>query len=78
MAESTKLIDLDINETSGVDHPAHLHEGWVVMKSEDLDDALELIDEEPLSDNTNEENVDTEATSEEESAVEEEEVVAET
>ena len=78
MAESTKLIDLDINETSGVDHPAHLHEGWVVMKSEDLDDALELIDEEPISDNTNEENVDTEATSEEESAVEEEEVVAET
>jgi type I site-specific restriction endonuclease len=78
MAESTKLIDLDINETSGVDHPAHLHEGWVVMKSEDLDDALELIDEEPISDNTNEENVDTEATSEEESAVEAEEVVAET
>jgi len=28
-----KLQKLNIKETSGVDHPAHLHEGWVVMKS---------------------------------------------
>jgi len=33
MAVSTKLADLDIRETSGVDHPAHLHEGWLVIKS---------------------------------------------
>lgn len=28
-----KMVELDIDETSGVDHPAHLREGWVVMKS---------------------------------------------
>lgn len=28
-----KMVDLAIEETSGVDHPAHLHEGWLVMKS---------------------------------------------
>lgn len=33
MARSVKLADLDIRETSGVDHPAHLHEGWLVLKS---------------------------------------------
>lgn len=33
MARSVKLAELDIRETSGVDHPAHLHEGWLVLKS---------------------------------------------
>jgi len=33
MARSVKLADLDIRETSGVDHPAHLHEGWLVIKA---------------------------------------------
>lgn len=33
MANSVKLAELDIRETSGVDHPAHLHEGWLVLKS---------------------------------------------
>ena len=33
MSRSVKLADLDIRETSGVDHPAHLHEGWLVLKS---------------------------------------------
>lgn len=33
MARSTKLAELVVNETSGVDHPAHLHEGWLVIKS---------------------------------------------
>ena len=33
MTRSVKLADLDIRETSGVDHPAHLHEGWLVLKS---------------------------------------------
>lgn len=38
-----KMVNLSIEETSGVDHPAHLHEGWLVMKaasSEDVDKAL--------------------------------------
>ena len=33
MPKSTKLTELTIKETSGVDHPAHLHEGWLVMKA---------------------------------------------
>lgn len=33
MTRSVKLADLDIRETSGVDHPAHLHEGWLVLKN---------------------------------------------
>ena len=33
MALRTKLANLVIRETSGVDHPAHLHEGWLVIKS---------------------------------------------
>lgn len=37
-----KLADLEIVETSGVDHPAHLHEGWLVAKST-LDHALDEV-----------------------------------
>lgn len=29
---ATKLVGLTVSETSGVDHPAHLTEGWLVMK----------------------------------------------
>lgn len=38
-----KMVNLSIEETSGVDHPAHLHEGWLVMKAasqEDVDMAM--------------------------------------
>lgn len=27
------MVKLKVDETSGVDHPAHLEEGWIVMKS---------------------------------------------
>lgn len=30
-----KMVKLKVVETSGVDHPAHLNEGWVVMKHQD-------------------------------------------
>lgn len=30
-----KMVNIDVTETSGVDRPAHLAEGWVVMKSAD-------------------------------------------
>ena len=30
-----KMTNLLIEETSGVDHPAHLHEGWLVVKAAD-------------------------------------------
>ena len=38
-----KLVDITIVETSGVDHPAHLHEGWIVKKSTDLSAAEGLL-----------------------------------
>lgn len=35
-----KMVNLSIEETSGVDHPAHLHEGWLVMKAANGEDDL--------------------------------------
>ncbi len=35
MSTAPKLIKLKVNETSGVDHPAHEVEGWMLMKSRD-------------------------------------------
>ncbi len=40
MPNTRKLVDLEIEETSGVDHPAHLYEGWLVRK-----DAAAVLDE---------------------------------
>jgi uncharacterized protein YoxC len=37
MAKARKMVSLNIEETSGVDHPAHLTEGWLVIKSKDTD-----------------------------------------
>jgi hypothetical protein len=31
--KAPKMTELIIEETSGVDHPAHLHEGWLVIKA---------------------------------------------
>lgn len=31
--ERRKMVNLLVAETSGVDHPAHLREGWIVMKT---------------------------------------------
>ncbi len=43
-----KLTDLEIVENSGVDHPAHQIEGWLVMKS--LEEALSVADRhEPIN-----------------------------
>lgn len=33
--KAPKMTDMVIEETSGVDHPAHLHEGWLVIKAAD-------------------------------------------
>lgn len=38
-----KMVNLSIEETSGVDHPAHLHEGWLVMKAASEDDLLKAM-----------------------------------
>ena len=67
MPKSTKLTELTIKETSGVDHPAHLHEGWLVMKAEDLDNTLDQIIEPDSQENT----VELNATPEVEDVIEE-------
>jgi len=38
------MVNLNIEETSGVDHPAHLHDGWLVMKSADPSDVQTVFD----------------------------------
>lgn len=46
MANKTrKMVNLAIEETSGVDHPAHLHEGWLVMKSAEQSEVQRVLDE---------------------------------
>ena len=49
-----KLTELEIVEASGVDHPAHLHEGWLLMKSLDevLDEADSLMTDVDSTDDT--------------------------
>lgn len=45
MARAKKMVNLSIEETSGVDHPAHLHEGWLVMKSANESDVQRVLDD---------------------------------
>lgn len=45
MARTRKMVNLAIEETSGVDHPAHLHEGWLVMKSANESEVQRVLDE---------------------------------
>ena len=45
MAKAKKMVNLSIEETSGVDHPAHLHEGWLVMKSANETDVQRVLDD---------------------------------
>jgi hypothetical protein len=55
-----KMVNLSIEETSGVDHPAHLHEGWLVMKAADSDDvrkAMQSNQEAPMDNEMNVEDV---------------------
>lgn len=44
MPKLPKLVDLGIEETSGVDHPAHLQEGWIVMKAQDQQAVSDVLD----------------------------------
>jgi hypothetical protein len=40
-----KMVNLEVDETSGVDHPAHKAEGWVVVKSADNASLAEALEE---------------------------------
>lgn len=39
-----KMTNLVVEETSGVDHPAHLHPGWIVMKSSDQAEVAAVVE----------------------------------
>ena len=74
MAKTRKMVNLHIEETSGVDHPAHLHEGWLVMKSANENDVESVLDKTLTEEDSNMENVTTTANEEQkmEKTVEEE------
>lgn len=38
-----KMVNLSVEETSGVDHPAHLAEGWVILKQASRGDVTAAI-----------------------------------
>ena len=69
-----KMVNLAIEETSGVDHPAHLHEGWLVMKSASESEVQRVLDKSlTKEDSTMEDMKTTEATEDKvEKTVEEE------
>lgn len=71
MAKATKMVRLAVDETSGVDHPAHLSEGWLVMKSANAEEIEAVIDS--LTNTTTKED----SVSDESTVVTEDAVVAE-
>lgn len=54
---AAKLTNLAVFETSGVDHPAHLHEGFIVMKQADPSKVEGIIADLTESGTMTEENV---------------------
>ena len=72
-----KMVNLAIEETSGVDHPAHLHEGWLVMKSASESEVQRVLDKSLTKEDSNmEDNKTTEATEEQVEKTVEEELAA--
>ena len=65
-----KMVNLAIEETSGVDHPAHLHEGWLVMKSASQSEVQRVLDKSLTEEDSNMEQKNTSATEEQEKPVE--------
>ena len=62
MAKATKMVRLAVDETSGVDHPAHLSEGWLVMKSANAEEIEAVIDSITETTITKEDSVSDEST----------------
>jgi hypothetical protein len=67
--KAPKMTELIIEETSGVDHPAHLHEGWLVVKASSAQSVADVLDAlpEPLGESMTEDP--TEVTAETDSEV---------
>jgi len=64
------MVNLAIEETSGVDHPAHLHEGWLVMKSAEESEVQRVLDESLTEEDSMSETTTTEAVQEQVESVE--------
>lgn len=66
MPRVNRLVELDIGETSGVDHPAHLHDGWLVIKNQagvrDVLDRARQTQEEPMPDGIDLDSISDDAT----------------
>jgi hypothetical protein len=77
MAKATKMVRLAVDETSGVDHPAHLSEGWLVMKSANAEEIEAVINSLTETTITKEDSVSDESTVVTEDAVVAEAVAAE-
>ena len=72
-----KMVNLSIEETSGVDHPAHLHEGWLVMKSASESEVQRVLDKSLTEEDSNMEDMKTtEATEDKVEKTVEEELAA--
>ena len=65
MAKARKMVSLNIEEASGVDHPAHLHEGWLVIKSDNLTGMDDLLSDLNKQDNNSDESLYQKGTEEE-------------
>jgi len=64
MPKARKMVSLNIQETSGVDHPAHLQEGWLVIKSSDSD-VSDLLSDLAKNENTSSDRLNQDGTEEE-------------
>ena len=56
-----KMVKLKVEETSGVDHPAHLQEGWIVMKAKEPTMASDKSKMDDEAETATDEEVDFEA-----------------
>ena len=65
MPKARKMVSLNIEEASGVDHPAHLHEGWLVIKSDNLTSMDDLLSDLSKEENNPDESLTQKGTEEE-------------
>ena len=76
MPKARKMVSLNIEEASGVDHPAHLHEGWLVIKSDNLTSMDDLLSDLNKQENNPDESLNQKGTEEEPMAQDETQDVA--
>ena len=65
MPKARKMVSLNIEEASGVDHPAHLHEGWLVIKSDNLTSMDDLLSDLNTTENQSDASLNQRGTEEE-------------